>query len=177
MIQISEDIVLRPISFDAVGDIFQTTDKERAYLREWLPFVDSTRSEEDTRAFVSSVIEKEEIAYVIYEQSRFVGLIGFNNYDYPNKKVEIGYWLSENSQGKGIITRSVLKLLEKAFFELDFNSVRINVAVDNHKSRKIPEKLGFFQEGITRDGELLVDNKFTDIVVYSMLKKEFNKES
>lgn len=177
MIHISQDIYLKQVDLDSAIDIFKTIDRERTYLREWLPFTDFTKSVEDTKAFVADITAKEELAFAIYDGNGHVGLIGFNNYDYPNKKVEIGYWLSEKSQGKGIITQSVVKLLEKAFFELDFNSVRINVAVDNLKSKRIPERLGFTKEGIVRDGELLVDNKFTDIVVYSILKKEFKKES
>lgn len=173
MIQINENTILKLISLDVVSDIFTTIDCEREYLREWLPFVDATINEDDTKHFVASVLESDGIVYTIHQNDELVGLIGFNNLDTLNKKTEIGYWLREKYQGRGIITQSVLKLLDKAFNELGLNSVRINAAVDNLKSRRIPERLGFIQEGIVRDGELLVDNKFTDIVVYSILKKEF----
>ena len=71
--------------------------------------------------------------------------------------------------------QSVVKLIEHAFGELDMNRIQIKVAVGNDKSRRIPEKLGFQMEGIERDGELLVDNVFTDIAVYSLLRKEYKK--
>lgn len=58
---------------------------------------------------------------------------------------------------------------------MGMNRVQIKVAIDNKKSRKIPEKLGFQIEGIEREGELLVDNVYTDIAVYSLLKKEYLK--
>lgn len=173
MIRITEDIVLNPLSVDDIFKIFNTLDTEREYMREWLPFVDSTTVVEDTANFVNHVLQSEDKQFTIWYKDKFVGLIGFKDTDISNKKIEIGYWLSQYVQGKGIITLSVQKLLEYAFFEMEMNRVQIKVAVANQKSRKIPERLGFQLEGIERDGELLVDNAFTDIAVYSLLKKEF----
>lgn len=71
------------------------------------------------------------------------------------------------------MTEAIKSLLMLAFTKLGLNSVRIHVATKNIKSRNIPERLGFTLEGILRDGELLVDNDFTDLAIYSLLKKEF----
>ncbi|NDV94183.1 N-acetyltransferase [Dysgonomonas sp. 521] len=173
MIQVSDDISLYPLSVDDIFRIFNTLDREREYMREWLPFVDATKDVEDTGNYVRHVLETEDEQFTIYYKEQFVGLIGFKETDKDNKKIEIGYWLSQYAQGKGIMTRSVSKLVDYAFSELGMNRIQIKVAVDNQKSRRIPEKLGFREEGIERDGELLVDNVFTDIVVYSLLRREY----
>jgi len=55
------------------------------------------------------------------------------------------------------------------------NRIQIKCASGNIPSKKIPQRLGFSLEGIERDGELLSDGKFTDLEVYSMLKKDFRK--
>ncbi len=175
MIEISDTIALRPVSLDDVHVIFDTINMERAYLRRWLPFVDNTLQESDTFAYIQKVIEENQIVYTTWYKQAFVGLIGFNHLDETNKKVEIGYWLSEHAQGKGIITLSVRELLIYAFDELDINKIQIKVAVGNEKSRNIPERLGFEPEGVERDGELLVDGVFTDLAVYGLTKKDFNK--
>jgi len=175
MIQVSDDIVLYPLSVDDIFKIFNTVDREREYMREWLPFVDNTKQPEDTGNYVHYVLETADKQFTIYYNEQFVGLLGFKETDKDNKKTEIGYWLSQYAQGKGIMTQSVAKLIEYAFTEMDMNRIQIKVAVGNQKSRRIPEKLGFQQEGIERDGELLVNNVFTDIVVYSLLRKEYNK--
>lgn len=175
MIQVSEDIILYPLSVDDIFKIFNTINTEREYMREWLPFVDSTREEEDTASFVNHVLQTEDKQFTIYYQDEFVGLVGFKDTDNTNKKIEIGYWLSQYAQGKGIMMKSVLKLIGLAFTEMDINRIQIKVAVGNQKSRRIPEKLGFQFEGIERDGELLVDGVYTDIAVYSLLKSEFQK--
>lgn len=173
MIQVTEDIVLNPLSVDDIFKIFNTLDTEREYMREWLPFVDSTNVVEDTASYVNHVLHTEDKQFTIWYKDKFVGLIGFKGTDTDNKKIEIGYWLSQYVQGKGIMTRSVSKLLEYAFNDMDMNRVQIKVAVANQKSRNIPERLGFQFEGIERDGELLVNNVYTDIAVYSLLKKEY----
>lgn len=173
MIQVSDDIALYPLSVDDIFKIFNTLNNEREYLREWLPFVDTTREVEDTGNYVRYVLQTADKQFTIYYNDQFVGLIGFKDTDADNKKIEIGYWLSQNAQGKGIMTQSVSKLVEYAFNEMGMNRIQIKVAVGNNKSRRIPEKLGFQMEGIERDGELLVDNVFTDIAVYSLLRKEY----
>lgn len=173
MIQVSDDIALYPLSVDDIFKIFNTLNNEREYLREWLPFVDTTREVEDTGNYVRYVLQTADKQFTIYYNDQFIGLIGFKDTDADNKKIEIGYWLSQNAQGKGIMTQSVSKLVEYAFNEMGMNRIQIKVAVGNNKSRRIPEKLGFQMEGIERDGELLVDNVFTDIAVYSLLRKEY----
>lgn len=176
MIQVSDEIVLHPLSVDDIFKIFNTLDGEREYMREWLPFVDSTKEVEDTANFVNYVLQTEEKQFTISYQDKFVGLIGVKDTDILNKRTEIGYWLSQHAQGKGIVTQSVKKLLDYAFFELGMNRVQIRVAVGNHKSRRIPERLGFQFEGIERDGELLINDVYTDIAVYSLLKREYQNK-
>lgn len=173
MIQISEDIKLIPLLANDAENIFNLLNDEREYMREWLPFVDTTHAPSDTAVFVNVAVQSEEKQFTIHYQDKFVGLIGFKDLDTANKRVEIGYWLSQYAQGKGIMVRSVQKLIDYAFDKLGLNRIQIKVAVENQKSRNIPEKLGFLLEGIERDGELLVDNKYTDIAVYSLLKKEY----
>ncbi len=173
MIEVTRDILLKPLSVDDIFKIFNTLDSEREYLREWLPFVDTTKEVQDTANFVNHVLLAEEKQFTIYYQDKFVGLVGFKDTDQDNKKTEIGYWLSQYVQGLGIMTQSVLRLIKYAFTELDMNRIQITVAVDNHRSKKIPIKLGFQLEGIERDGLLLVDNVYTDIAIYSLLKREF----
>jgi ribosomal-protein-serine acetyltransferase len=49
--------------------------------------------------------------------------------------------------------------------------VEIHAAVDNKSSRAIPEKLGFKEEGIARDGEFLYDH-YVDTVTYAKLSTD-----
>lgn len=173
IIEITENIRLKRITIDDAPLIFKALDTERKHLRTWLPFVDYSLKEDDTREFVQSVLDEDKLQFCIFYKTEFAGLVGLNNMDTLNKKVEIGYWLSSRYEGKGIITRSVKELLMYAFTELEMNKVVIKAATENHRSRKVAKRLNFTLEGIERDGELLCDNQFTDLAVYGLLKKEF----
>lgn len=173
IIEVSENIQLQSINLKDVPFIFDALYTNRQYLRTWLPFVDFTNKEDDTREFVQSVLDEGKIQFCIYYQKRFAGLVGFNNPDPINRKAEIGYWLSPEFEGKGIISCSVKELLMYGFTDLNLNKIVIKAAVENQKSRNVAERLQFTLEGIERDGELLVDDKFTDLAIYGFLKKEF----
>lgn len=70
------------------------------------------------------------------------------------------------------MTKSCAALLALCFTALDLERVEIRAAVDNSKSRAIPKRLGFVEEGCIRQGEYLYD-KYVDLVVYGQLKKEW----
>ena len=175
-LSVSEEIELCPVSLEDADDIFFTIDRERKYLGHWLPFVEFTRSREDSLSFVKEVIKDSpgpaDLVYVIRYEGLFAGLIGYKFTDRANLKTEIGYWISERYQGKGIVTRSVRAMINQAFEQWGFQRIQINVAVGNKRSKRIPKKLGFNLEGIARDAELL-SSGFTDIEMYALLKPEW----
>lgn len=175
-IQIDKDIELRQLEEPDAKDIFRVIDNERLYLEKWLPFVELTREISDTVEYVKSVInapeDRFEYVFVIRYRNEFVGLIGFKDTDRLNKKTEIGYWLSEKYQKKGIMTRSVEALCNFVFEKQGFNRIQIKCAVGNIPSKKIPQRLGFIFEGIERQGELLSGDVFIDLEIYSKLKND-----
>lgn len=175
-ITIEKDLELRQLEQSDSLDIFKIIDSQREYLGEFLPFVEKTKQIEDTERFVNAIVnapdDRFEYVFTIRKQKEFVGVIGFKRTDRINKRTEIGYWLSENHQKQGIITKSVKKLCNFAFIEQEINRIEIKCAVGNKASINIPKKLSFKYEGRERDGELLAGNIFTDIDVYSKLRKD-----
>lgn len=71
------------------------------------------------------------------------------------------------------MTNACRAVLTYAFHKLQLNRMAILCATGNARSRAIPERLGFIQEGIRREGEWLYDH-FVDLVVYSMLAREWD---
>lgn len=176
VIRLNEEIELRELGLADVDDIFRTIDTQRAYLGKWLPFVEYTRNPSDSRVFVESVIhvpaEKYEPVFVIRHKAEYAGMVGLHFTDRENKRTEIGYWLSEPFQGKGIATMAVKAVCGFVFEELGLNRIQIRCGVENYPSKKIPQRLGFVLEGVERDGELLTGGVFTDLEVYSLLRND-----
>jgi ribosomal-protein-serine acetyltransferase len=67
-------------------------------------------------------------------------------------------------------------MLEYAFSRLMLNKVEIRCATGNLKSCAIPQRLGFKQEGIIRQGEWLYDH-FVDLNLYGLLVGEWMHSS
>lgn len=178
--KIDDDLSLKLIDLGDAERIFELTDQSRTYLREWLPWLDFTKTVDDTRAFIQGSLrgfgESRSITTVILYKGEIAGIAGFNEINRMNRTAQIGYWLGEKYQGKGLMTRSAGALTDYAINELNMNKVEIRAASGNQKSRHVPEKLGFLQEGTIRQAEWLYDH-YVDHVVYGMLASEWKKES
>jgi len=174
-IVVSENICLESISMSMAQLIFETIDRDRDYLKVWLPFVEMTHQVSDTENFIKGLLDqaekKRDQIFCIWFKHEFAGLIGLKDTDWINKKTEIGYWLAENKQGNGIVSLSVRKLSKYAFQKLKLNRIQIKVAEGNLKSIAIPQRMGFQYEGIERAGELH-NNGYLDIKVFSLLKTD-----
>ena len=177
--KIDESISLILIEINDAERVFELTDKSRNCLKEWLPWLDSTISMEDTREFIRGCLKdyanNKSLNSVILFNGEIVGIAGFNSINWSNKTAYIGYWLGEEFQGNGIMTEVAKTLTDYAFNELNLNKVEIRAAVGNKKSRSIPERLNFVNEGCIRQAEWLYDH-YVDHVVYGILAEEWNKK-
>jgi ribosomal-protein-serine acetyltransferase len=175
-LNVNEDIILRQVLISDAQAIFTAIDTGRDYLGKWLPFVEYTQTLADSEMFIHAVLKEldhiENYVFVILYKNNFAGLIGFKGTDSINKRTEIGYWLQEQFQKKGIITQSLIKLLEFAFEKMDMHRIQIRCGVGNIPSKNIPKRLNFTLEGIECDGELLSNGKYIDLEVYSKLRTD-----
>jgi len=175
---IDNDIELRLLENNHAEEMFKSTDLCRTHLREWLPWVDSTKTADDTRSFIE--MTKKQFAdgngfqAGIWYRGKFSGTIGYHSINWSNKSVSIGYWLDERYVGKGIMTKACESFIDYAFNDFKLNRVEIRCAENNFKSRAIPQRLGFTKEGLIRDSEWLYDH-YVDHIVYGMLAIEWKK--
>ncbi len=152
-------------------ELFLLTDKNRAYLREWLPWLDSTVKQEDTENFIQSCLEKfagsKAFDAGIWYKGQLAGVIGLHEIDWQNEKAAMGYWLGEEFQGNGLITKACKEVIKYVFVELNLKKLEIRCATENSKSRAIPVRLGFTEEKVVEMAECLY-GRFVDHVVYVM---------
>lgn len=177
---IDEELKLKLLEARDAEELFLLTDKNRMYLREWMPWVDGTKTTEDSLVYIDQARKQwtaqETVTACILYQGAFCGMIDLHGISRLNRKGAIGYWLSEDYQGKGIMTRACRAMVDYAFTYLGLHRVEISAGVHNRKSRAIPERLGFQQEGIARDAQRLYD-RYIDLVIYSMLDHEWTERN
>lgn len=177
--KVDEDISIELMQQHHKQELFDLIDKNRVHLRKWLLWVDKRKCPEDLEPIIQTWIRNYSDNNGFDAGIRFkgdlAGMIGLHYIDWKNKTTSIGYFLSAEAQGNGIITRSITSLLDYLFNVMKLNRVQILCAVNNEKSRAIPESLGFHNEGITRDGQWLYDH-YEDIITYSLLAEDwFNR--
>lgn len=139
-------------------------------ISTWL---DTTTTVDDTKGFIQMCLkgyaENKSVNTVILFKGEVVGVAGFNEIDWSNNTAYIGYWLGAEYQGNGTMTKTAKALTEYAISELKLNRVEIRAAAENRKSRGIPERLGFVNEGRIRQAGWLYDH-YVDHIVYGILE-------
>lgn len=172
-LRINDQLELRQRQPEDSRELFALIEANRAHLREWLPWLDVSRSEDDTRHHIEATLKQAEagtgLAGCLWHQGRIVGVTGFNEIDQANRIGHIGYWMGREHRGKGLMTAAVRALADHGFTVLGLNRQCIAAAVGNARSRAIPERLGFLFEGISREAEWLYDH-FVDLARYAVTR-------
>lgn len=174
---INEKLELRLPDAKYAQHLFEIVDQQRDYLGKWLPWVCQTKSVVDSFAFLKTSKAfnhggQKLVTFIFYE-NELIGSVGLVRISKENKSAELGYWLSQFFQGKGIMLQCCQRLLEYAFENKELNRVEVNISASNKKSLVIPKKLGFQYEGTLRE-QIFFNEKFHDMEKFSLLKREFH---
>jgi len=101
-----------------------------------------------------------------------VGGVGIWHTSRTEKSGEVGYWIKSDLTGMGLATEAAGALLTLGFGDMGLHRILMRIAVGNHPSRRVAEKLGFTYEGIARE-EILVRGQWMDHEVFSLLEREW----
>lgn len=181
VIKVEDGLTLRSFESADAELFFRLIDRNRMYLRRWLPWLDTAKTVDDTRFFVDSAMQQRAanngFQAGLWAHDQPLGVIGYHRIDWPNRSTSLGYWLGEEFQGRGLMSKACRAMVSYAFDEFHLHRMEIRCAVHNVKSRAIPERLGFRREGTMHDAEWLYD-RFVDHAVYGMLAPEwFEREA
>lgn len=175
-LRVSDELVLRLMRPDEAPVVFREVDRNRLFLRQWLPWIDASRSPFDSRPHLehswNAYHQGDGFSMGIMLDEEYIGMIGFHAFDKVNRITSVGYWLAERYCGRGIMTQSVARAIDYAMDDRNINRLYIRCATGNRPSRAIPERLGFVHEGVQRESEWLYDH-FVDLEVYSILAREW----
>ncbi len=174
--RIDDALELRPLEHAHAGELYAVVEANRAYLRRWMGWVDRTNSVDDIAAFIRRSLEQHarDDGFVagLWHDGRVVGTIGMLYLRTEPRRTELGYWLAEALQGKGIVTRGCRRFIDYLFEQTKLNRVEIRCATENHRSRAIAKRLGFKEEGTLRQVQVF-DGRLLDHAVYGMLAAEW----
>ncbi len=150
-LRVSDSVGLRALRPDDDRPLVQLVEENQEFLARWLAWAHGY-SLETARTFI--VKEREgyasgaSLTLGLEVEGQLVGVIGLNWIDWRLREAEIGYWLAERHNGRGIMTRACRALIDHAFEALGLRRIVIQAAAGNLPSRAIPERLGFRLEDV-----------------------------
>jgi ribosomal-protein-serine acetyltransferase len=157
-------------------ELFRLIEENRTSLRQWLPWLDWSNSPADTAEHIrvsnQRYQESNGFSAGIWIDDQLGGAIGLHAIDSLHRSSSIGYWLSRDYRGSGVMTLACRAVVNAAFRHYRLHRLEIRCATGNQRSCAIPRRLGFTCEGTLREAEWLYDH-FVDLQVYSMLEQDW----
>ncbi|MYL49547.1 GNAT family N-acetyltransferase [Halobacillus litoralis] len=173
---IMEEIKLRGLKISDAPSLFQFMSQPDT-MKYITPH--PVLSLEEMEAYVEESLDgfrkQKEIPWVIEDgRGKCIGMFRFHKLNLWHRKTEMGAVIHPDYQKKGVMTQVLQSVLPYGFDSLELNRIVGDIFAENEGSRRLLNKFGFREEGVLRetdfDGE-----RFQDTVVFSMLKREYEK--
>jgi RimJ/RimL family protein N-acetyltransferase len=113
-----------------------------------------------------------ELMWIVEADGKPVGWVMLMVQDWRHKNARIGYSLDPAVWGRGIASRGVALVLDLAFGPGRMQRIDCDVMVDNERSQRLLERLGFQQEGRMRSLAEMPGGR-RDFYLYSILSDEW----
>lgn len=112
----------------------------------------------------------------LLEPVRPIGVIGLEGINWLDRDAEVGIIVGEpDFWGKGYGSDAMLTVLDVGFHWYNLHRIFLHVVADNLRGIRSYEKCGFKHEGRKREA-VFIDGQYRDLLLMSMLDKEFKKE-
>lgn len=139
-------------------------------LRDGLPY---PYTEQDAKQYITAMLSAEEtdvFAFAVTVEGRAVGSIGaFRQENIHRQTAELGYYLSEEYWGNGIMTQAVKQICTHIFSTTDIIRIYAEPFAHNVASCRVLEKAGFQYEGLLRHNAVK-NGEIVDMKMYAFLK-------
>jgi RimJ/RimL family protein N-acetyltransferase len=103
------------------------------------------------------------------------GWVSLRNVDWNNKSASLGFSVAPWAEGKGIARQAVSQVLDLAFGPGRMQRIEADCDIDNERSQRLLERLGFQREGTLRAFARMPEGR-RDFYLYSLLAKEWPPE-
>jgi|GEM_PF-518396 len=175
VIKINDILTLSPPLSVYAEALYTIIVKNKRYLSRYMTWPNCVNAINDTAEYLNACMlahqKNESKTYIVVLKGEAVGILSFNAIDHPNKIAYLGYWLSPDHQGRGIIHQSINSLIEKYTDNGDIHRFVIKCSVHNARSNAVAKRCGFRLEGTLYQAEL-IDHTFHDQNIYAWINSE-----
>jgi ribosomal-protein-serine acetyltransferase len=167
----SKGAYMELIEPEHLNQLYELFELNRDYLRQCINGIDSIQSRDDLRRRWGVSTDSSISLGIWVNEMQIVGRCRLTRQD-DSDRADAGYWLSESHQGQGLMTAAVTALIKFAFEEWQVKCIEIHCGENNLKSRAIPERLGFLNEGISSVHPLVqVNGQMVQSITYSKTRQ------
>ena len=171
-IPVTEGLTLTAIDERYVSDLHQLVVKNQRWLQQSLSWAGEVRSEEETRRHVQGnvMLHQRDYAkmFLLFLDKRPIGVLSFNQIEPQNKTAYIGYWIDEDCQGQGYLSRSLQAFIHYYARSGLVRRLVIKCRVENPRSNQVALRNGFVLEGCFRQAEYL-NGSYDDQNIYARI--------
>ena len=143
----TERLILRPWKESDLEDFYEYARVDGVgQMAGWLPHKDLEESRRILKMFIR---DRKTLALELKENGKVIGSIGLEDREYkldiPEGRIgrEIGYVLSRDYWGRGLMPEAVQAVIGYCFRQLEFDWLTCGHFVRNPQSRRVVEKCGF----------------------------------
>jgi RimJ/RimL family protein N-acetyltransferase len=111
---------------------------------------------------------------VVDAEDRLVGAVGIANFDWPDLKAEIGYWIAAEARQRAIATRATRLVAVWAITKLGLERLELLANPRNEASQRVAERAGFTREGTLRRYRRRHGVR-EDLVMFSLLAEDLGE--
>lgn len=145
---------LRPLEPWQAPEFLAHIDRARPLVDPWIPWASLTTDLASARATLQRYADLSSSdsgrMYGIRLDGVLVGGVMFTRFDTSSGVCEIGCWLEEAGQGRGLVTRACRALIDWAFTERGMSRVEWWAASGNTRSIASARRLGMTRDGVLR---------------------------
>lgn len=114
----------------------------------------------------------EKFQWIVLADAEPAGWITLVVTNWEHGLAELGYALTSEFQGRGLMIDGLNQLLADLFFRTCLERIEARCSVENLASQKVLTKLGFQQEGRLR-GYFILQKQRVDNYLYAILRNDF----
>lgn len=156
-IDIAPDLFLKLVTLEDAETILELVTANREFLGKWVAWANDKYDEAFNKQFIQHNLDAYDAgtAYAmgIYSEGKLVGVVDIRNLD-EKEDPEVGYWLVEEAQGKGLATISAQALIDYAKQRHGIKKVVLHTMKNNDASSRVAERLGFLYVGEVMLGDV-----------------------
>ncbi len=114
----------------------------------------------------------ERLSLAILRGDEVLGIIELNEFSVRDRRAMVGTWIASSAWGTGVNAEAKALIMHLGFEVLGLRRIGAYANVDNRRSKRALEKVGFVREGLLRRWHRHGDAEH-DVYVYSVLAEEF----